>query len=107
MVQIESVSAVENVDAIAGLEGVDALFVGYADLCQDMGLAPDPKHSRCAEAIERVGEALRRTGKHGMFIVSDPQELPRYGDLGFDMILCGMDTRIFSAGAKSIREKFG
>jgi len=106
MVQIESVAAVENVDAIAELDGVDALFVGYADLCQDMGLAPDPNHPRCAEAIECVGQAIKQTGKHGMFIVSGPEALPHYRALGFDMILCGMDSRIFAAGARAVRESF-
>lgn len=107
MVQIESVEAVNNAEAIAAVEGIDALFVGYADLCQDMGIAPDPCHPRCAEAIMHVGEALRKSGIYGMFIVNDPADLGHYTALGFNMAVCGMDTRILRGGAVSLREAFG
>lgn len=102
MVQIESVKAVENADAIAALDGVDALFVGYADLCQDMGIAPDPKHPDCAHAIRDVGAAIRRHGKQGMFIAADPADIPYYADLGFRMIVAGMDTRLFGNAAAAV-----
>ncbi|MEY8099971.1 aldolase/citrate lyase family protein, partial [Falsihalocynthiibacter sp. S25ZX9] len=37
MVQVESARAIENIDAIANTEGVDAVFIGHADLATDMG----------------------------------------------------------------------
>ena len=95
MVQIESVEAVGNAEAIARVEGVDALFVGYADLCQDMGIDPDPRSPRCLEAIEHVGNALVKTGKTGAFSVSDPDRIPYFCSVGFSLFLCGIDTLVF------------
>lgn len=94
MAQIESVEAVGNAEAIAGVEGIDALFVGYADLCQDMGIDPDPRHPRCAEAIRHVGNAIGKTGKTGALSVSDPARISLYRDLGFMLFVCGIDTII-------------
>jgi 2-keto-3-deoxy-L-rhamnonate aldolase RhmA len=94
MVQIESIEAVGNAEAVAQVEGVDALFVGYADLCQNMGIDPDPRHPRCAEAISHVGNAIGKTGKTGALSVSDPERIPLYRDLGFTLFVCGIDTII-------------
>lgn len=102
MVQIESAEAVANVDAIAATDGVDALFVGYADLCQDLGCDPDPKNPRCAESIRAVGEAAKRHGKYGAIIVSNPSDIPYYREIGFTIFLAGMDTRLFKAGAENV-----
>jgi len=106
MVQIESEEAVQNVEDIAMVDGIDALFVGYADLCQDMGLTADPHHPRCEQAVREVGTALKKSGKFGAFIVSDPGEIGSYHDLGFDLICCGLDNRIFKNAVEEIFEKF-
>ena len=106
MVQIESEEAVNNANEIAAVDGVDALFVGYADLCQDMGIDPDPNHPRCKEAIREVGEALKKTGKFGAFITGNPDEMDYYHDLGYDIICCGLDTRTMKTAVEGIYEKF-
>ncbi len=106
VVQIESLEAVKNADAIAAVEGVDMLFVGYADLCQDMGIDPDPTHPDCAAAIETVGNAIRNHGKYGAMITGDPATAALYHELGFDCILAGMDIRLFADNARSIISKF-
>jgi 2-keto-3-deoxy-L-rhamnonate aldolase RhmA len=102
MVQIESEEAVRNAEEIAGVEGVDVVFIGYADLSQDMGINPDPLHPRCEEAAMRVGRALKRTGKPGAFFVSDPGRVPFYRDMGFTMISCGIDTLLLKNAAEKL-----
>jgi len=106
MVQIESEKAVRNAEAIAMTDGVDALFVGYADLSQDMGIPVDPEHPLLSAAIGTVGAAVKRAGKLGMFIVLDPAKTSRYTDLGFTMILCGIDVRLLKQAAESAYERF-
>ncbi len=107
MVQIESAEAVGNAEEIASVDGVDMLFVGYADLCQDMGIDPDPRHPRCAEAVEHVGHVLRKTGKPGMFSVSDPDTIPFYRDMGFSLFLCGIDTILLKRAMERLAASFG
>ena len=102
MVLIESEQAVANVDNIVRIDGVDAAFVGYADLCQDMGISPDPNHPRCADALEKVGVALKKAGKIGAIIVSDPTKVGFYQEMGYSIVLCGLDTGIMRSGAEAM-----
>lgn len=60
---IESGAAVEAVDEIAAVDGVDVLFIGLHDLTHEMGLAGQYDHPRVTAAIEAVCAAARRHGK--------------------------------------------
>ena len=53
-VQAESPQAIENLESIASTPGVDAIFVGPADLSVGMGIPGQITHPREVEAIERV-----------------------------------------------------
>ncbi len=77
-----------------------------ADLCQDMGISPDPMHPRCDQAIKKVGNALKKTGKIGALFVSDPSDISYYMDIGFNMIVCGLDAMILNDAAESILKKY-
>jgi 2-dehydro-3-deoxyglucarate aldolase/4-hydroxy-2-oxoheptanedioate aldolase len=62
-IQVETLGALEQADAIAGLEGVDLLFVGPADLSQALGRTGDFFHPDCLAAIDAVAAACQRHGK--------------------------------------------
>ena len=104
MVQIESREGVRNVAEIAAVEGINLLFVGQADLGQDLGVPPD--HPKLHEALAAVGRAIRAAGKNGGLIVSDPSKLAACRQLGFDLICCGLDTMIFRNAAESLLARF-
>ena len=60
VVQVESATAVGDADQIAGLDGVDVLFVGPRDLSHDLGVPGDLTAPAFVEAIEHVLAACRR-----------------------------------------------
>ncbi len=60
---IEETSAVEQIDEIAAVPGIDVLFVGPSDLAFSLGLRGDMKHPRVQEAMNRVLAAAKRHGK--------------------------------------------
>lgn len=62
-IQIETLGALKEADAIAALEGVDLLFVGPADLSQALGMTGEFFHPDCLAAIDSVAAACRRHGK--------------------------------------------
>lgn len=62
VVQIEEPEGVDAADAIAAVDGVDALFVGPADLAISYGTT-DPASKLVREAIGRTGEACKKHGK--------------------------------------------
>jgi 2-dehydro-3-deoxyglucarate aldolase/4-hydroxy-2-oxoheptanedioate aldolase len=62
--QIESAEAVENIDAILAVDGVDAVFIGPKDLSQSLGVMGIVAHPKLMDAIKKVGQAAKRHGKH-------------------------------------------
>ncbi|RDJ20349.1 aldolase [Bosea caraganae] len=64
VIMIESAAALERLDEIAAVPGVDLLFIGSNDLCADFGVTGDFDHPRLREAFEHTIAACRRHGKH-------------------------------------------
>ena len=60
---IESAEALENVEEIAAVEGVDILMIGTNDLCADLGIDGQFEHEQVAEAYARTIAAARKHGK--------------------------------------------
>lgn len=92
-VQIESRTAVDNVEAIAAVPGVDMLFVGPNDLASSMGhVAFD--HARTPEvqaAAARVLAAGRAAGKYVGYFALGAEEAARRYRQGFHFVNCGAD----------------
>ena len=57
---IEDMAAVERIDQIAAVEGVDLLAVGPSDLSRSLGVSGQPDHPRLVAAIDRVRKAVKR-----------------------------------------------
>jgi 2-keto-3-deoxy-L-rhamnonate aldolase RhmA len=64
VVMMETVAALEHVDEIVAVEGIDMLLIGSNDLCNEMGITGQYDHPRLREAFERTIAAARRHGKH-------------------------------------------
>jgi len=92
MVQIESRAAVAGVDEIAAVDGVDILFLGLGDLCQDLGVPGRADDPRCRRAAEAVSRAARATGRIAATVLGDPADLDRWTGLGFRLFCCGVDV---------------
>lgn len=63
IIQIENPETLHQVDEIAALDGVDAVFIGPADLGLRMGLQPEDSRLTPAEVMDKVAEACRKHGK--------------------------------------------
>src|SRR6266852_4124789 len=57
---IEDMAAVERIDEIAAVAGVDLLAVGPSDLSRSLGVSGHPDHPRLVAAIDRVREAVKK-----------------------------------------------
>lgn len=64
VVMMETVAALENVEAIIATPGVDMLLIGSNDLCAEMGIAGEYDHPRLKEAFARSIAAASKVGKH-------------------------------------------
>jgi 4-hydroxy-2-oxoheptanedioate aldolase len=100
-VQIESIQAVENAEAILSVPGVDGCWAGPGDLALSMGLDPRRAHEddRHARALERVVEACRNTGKISGLSCSSPAEMVQRVAQGFQFVTGGGDMPFILEGA--------
>lgn len=95
--QIETVAAVEAAEEIAGVEGIDVLFVGPLDLSVSLGCPGDFTPPHFIAALERVIAACKRHGKTSG-ILSRPQLVSQHKELGFRFLALGSDSGSITSG---------
>lgn len=95
IVQIESAGALERVDEIAAVEGVDALWVGQYDLTASLGIPGDFDHPRFLEALAAVVAACRQQGKAAAMATDDLDHAKRLLDQGFRCLAYGHDLTLY------------
>lgn len=105
-IQIEHISAVEEVEQIAALKDVDVLFIGPADLGQSMGIVGDWEHPKIWQAIERVAKAAKANGIHWAILPRNLAYAKRCIELGCKMISIGIDVWAVQRGLKAFLTEF-
>lgn len=99
MVQIETKEAVENVDEIAAVPGIDVLFVGPFDLGNNIGhpIVNGKMHVDLHAAIAKVLKATTAAGKKAGIFCTSGEQAKGYADQGFHMISVATDMSILPA----------
>jgi 2-dehydro-3-deoxyglucarate aldolase/4-hydroxy-2-oxoheptanedioate aldolase len=99
--QIETLDAVNESHSIAGVEGIDVLFVGPADLQHDLRHRSLPDTADYEECLKRVVLAARNAGKAAGILVRDPSELPQRLEQGFTQIAVQSDLALLRDAFKA------
>jgi len=99
-VQAESKKAVENIDEIVGVEGVDGVFIGPADMAADMGLPGQTAHPDVQAAVKHCFERVHAAGKKVGIIAFDDAQVRVYVENGADFVAVGGDAALLG---KAIR----
>jgi 2-keto-3-deoxy-L-rhamnonate aldolase RhmA len=100
IVQIESETAVENAADIAAVDGIDALFVGPADLSASLGVFAEWTDPAFLAAIESVIEAGEAADVPVGTLGTTPEQIHALGSLGFDYMVAGVDFTHLVEGQK-------
>jgi 2-dehydro-3-deoxyglucarate aldolase/4-hydroxy-2-oxoheptanedioate aldolase len=101
VVQVETLGALRELDAIAATDGVDVLFVGPGDLSYALGvpgLLDDPRY---VEALEAVAAAAAHHGRSAGVLVRDAADAERHLALGYRFIGIGSDSGLVMSGARA------
>lgn len=101
IVQLETRAALEAVEDIAAVPGVDALFIGPADLSADLGHLGELMHP---QVLELMGQAVRRVralGKHIGSLGGTPEQLAQYRAIGFDYMALSSDIGLLVRAAQT------
>lgn len=92
LVQVETSEALENLEAIASVEGIDGVFVGPADLSASLGHLGQPRHPEVQAEIRRAAEVIRAAGKAPGILATSVEDSRRYLDWGYVFVACGVDV---------------
>jgi len=92
MVQIETRSALEQLEAICEVEGVDAVFIGPADLAASLGHLGEPNHAETQAALQSAAQRLTRLGKPAGILTVVEADARRYIEWGYNFVAVGTDT---------------
>jgi 4-hydroxy-2-oxoheptanedioate aldolase len=93
IVQVETKSALESVEDIAAIPGVDCLLIGPFDLGNNIGRPIlGEMHQELKDAIERIKEAAHQEGKKVGIYCTSGEQAREYAERGFDMICIAADV---------------
>lgn len=99
---VETKEALDNLDEIASVPGVDALFFGLFDLCLSLGLNPmEQPFAQLEEAMENAAEIGNRRGVAIGVGAPSPEKLQRRHDMGFRFHIYGTDYMLLGNAAKA------
>jgi 2-keto-3-deoxy-L-rhamnonate aldolase RhmA len=103
--QIESALAVENAAAIAAVPGIDALFVGPADLCGSLGVPVGSIEPKFTGALEKVIAAGKKTGRAVGIDAVSLEKFELFAKMGFTLFTYGSDFGYLADGGKAAAEQ--
>jgi 4-hydroxy-2-oxoheptanedioate aldolase len=106
LVQIESKKAVENLEAICAVPGVDGVFVGPGDLSSAIGHLGDQGNEKVVKLIEDLIRRIVKAGNRPGILTGDETLARRYIDAGCIYTAVGADTGILVKGADALRSRF-
>jgi 2-keto-3-deoxy-L-rhamnonate aldolase RhmA len=101
--QIEDVEGVDNIDAIARVEGIDALFIGRADLTIAYG-AETPDADVVVEAVDRIVTVGKTAGRTTGMFLGRVGDVPMWRDKGASLFILGSDHDFLLQGAARLAE---
>ena len=104
VVQIETPEAVENVDAIAAVDGVDALFVGPLDLSTSLGIPQQFEHPDFTAALEKTLAACRKHGKVPGILTPSVDLAVKWTKMGFTFIVVGVDGGLLAKSLTGLHD---
>ena len=103
--QIETKEAIENIDAILSVEGIDVGLIGPNDLSIALGI-PDQMNSEIqTKAIEKVVETAKKRGKASGIHIASVDAIKKWRAKGMTVLACNTDTGFQFAAAKSTLEE--
>nr|WP_268903207.1 4-hydroxy-2-oxoheptanedioate aldolase [Bordetella petrii] len=106
LVQIESQEGLQNLDAIAAVDGVDGVFVGPSDLSASMGLIGQPGHPDVQAAIADAVQRIAAAGKPSGILSLNNDDSQRYIEMGACFVAVGGDIALLTDGGRALAKRF-
>lgn len=106
LVQVETASALAQLDDIAAVDGVDGVFIGPADLSASMGHLGNPGHPDVRQAIDAAMARILAAGKAPGILAVDEALARHYIGLGARFVAVGVEATLLARAARALAARF-
>ena len=106
LVQVETKTALDQLEAIAQVDGVDGVFIGPSDLSASFGHVGNPQHPEMQQILESAVTRLKAVGKPAGILTGNEDEARRYIGWGYTFVAVGADVGLLARGADALAKKF-
>jgi 4-hydroxy-2-oxoheptanedioate aldolase len=106
LVQVETRSALDQIEAIAAVDGVDGVFIGPSDLAASLGHLGSLGHPEVQAAIEEAGRRLQAVGKAAGILTPNEEFARRYIGWGYRFVAVGSDVGLLAGNADALAKRF-
>jgi len=106
LVQVETQGALDSIEAICAIDGVDGVFIGPADLHASLGRTGEIAHPEVKPLIDQAIRRIRKSGKAPGILTPNEADARRWLDCGALFVAVGADVGILARGAESLADKF-
>jgi 4-hydroxy-2-oxoheptanedioate aldolase len=106
LVQVETQPALDNLDAIAAIDGVDGIFIGPADLHASLGHAGEIANPKVKPLIDDAVRRIRKSGKAPGILTPNEVDARHWLECGALFVAVGSDVGILARGAEALAGKF-
>ena len=107
IVQAETVTALDNLKAIAAVDGVDSVFVGPSDLSASMGYLGQPGHPEVQAAVAQALRDIAASGKAPGTLAGTPEAVRTHSANGAKFLGVGSDTGLLASGSRGLLKSIG
>lgn len=106
LVQVETAQALEQLEDIAMVDGVDGVFIGPADLSASLGYPGQASHPQVEATIDQALARIRACGKAPGILTLQAERAQACLDAGALFVAVGMDLQILRQGADALAQRF-
>ena len=106
LVQVETQTALDNLEKIATVEGVDGVFIGPADLHASLGYTGETNNPKVMPIIDDAIRRIKKAGKAPGILTGVEADARRWLDCGGLFVAVGADTGVLARGTEALAAKF-
>jgi len=106
LVQVETQGALDNIEAICDIDGVDGVFIGPADLHASLGHTGEIANPKVKPKIDDAIRRIRKCGKAPGILTPNEADARHWLECGALFVAVGADVGILARGAEALAAKF-
>ena len=104
--QVETQAALDNIEAICAVDGVDGVFIGPADLHASLGYTGETANPKVKPVIDEAIRRIRKAGKAPGILTPNEADARHWLECGAQFVAVGSDLGILARGSEALAAKF-